>query len=509
MLHCPHCSLEFTNDGEYQAHIDSRQCMDDSKEATSITNSVDIMPHGPFVMGEVNDMHDNVDTMAESESDALSAFLTLEDSAEESNVAGMPRRRSVRLMRSAVLQDVSNTETELDSSQPSSSSSNRAGSVAVDRNSGAAPVECPECRISFTNAGNLASHRRTHGRGLPHACTKCSASFSKPDALRSHQELCRADSSPSDRPVINITKRSISHLESKDGSTSRKSLHLSEVTDVSCPHCPCRFVSSRALNVHITKIHQQPHSSHFLSNLEIQPEHESRGQVGDTAPDDGGTLMTLNQLANDQCQWLQKGRRHSLGAPQFKCNTPFCNVSCMTAGALARHKQLFHGQAGSLRLACHLCAFTTKELRHLKIHYRNHTAEFFECDICTHHSMDLARVLDHRRRVHSMGVDDPSNPLRLDDEAMLVDPQFVHSCSVCRSTNLTKRGLREHYCFKPKEAVCVLCGTVFPWQGYLQVCPCICLPFYAGVNKNMPIKYFRKNKFKLRNLIRGYTYNLY
>ncbi|CAL4128378.1 unnamed protein product, partial [Meganyctiphanes norvegica] len=202
--------------------------------------------------------------------------------------------------------------------------------------------ECPVCKESFNQKGNMQNHyRRLHqgeeARKL--LCDICSKGFICPSDLRKHVE----------RVHLKVRKN-----------------------EVMCDLCGKPFSDSRAMRIHINAVHTK--------------------EVQHPCPD---CKMVFHSLTN----MVTHRRRMHGGAEGRKHICEVCHKGFCSPSDLKTHIRVVHENVR--KFVCDICGQAFKVCSHLKYHRRKHTGETpYECPHCGKRFHGPSHISDHVKKVH-------------------------------------------------------------------------------------------------------------
>lgn len=202
--------------------------------------------------------------------------------------------------------------------------------------------ECPECKETFNQKGNMQNHfRRVHqgdeARKL--LCDICNKGFICPSDLRKHVE----------RVHLKVRKN-----------------------EVMCEVCGKPFSDSRAMRIHINAVHTK--------------------EVQHPCPE---CKMVFHSLTN-----MVTHRRRMHGGPEGRKNVcEVCGKGFCSPSDLKTHIRVVHENVR--KYVCDICGQAFKVCSHLKYHRRKHTGETpYECPHCGKCFHGPSHISDHVKKVH-------------------------------------------------------------------------------------------------------------
>ncbi|KAL2100412.1 hypothetical protein ACEWY4_004806 [Coilia grayii] len=246
---------------------------------------------------------------------------------------------------------------------------------------------CPECNKTFSRAGSLNIHMRTHSGEKAHTCGHCGKRFGRADLLKSHKRTHTGE-----RPFsCSLCGKSYAH---QGQLRIHKRVHTGE-RPYCCPHCAKRFSEHNQLKVHLrTHTGERPYSCGFCAktfsnagNLRI---HE-RIHTGEKPYCCGQCGKRFNGMGD-----LKTHYRIHTGERPYRCD--LCKKTFSQAGHLTIHKRMHTGEKP---YGCPECGKRFSVASSLKLHQRTHTGEkLYACSFCGK-SFSRAGHLKRHEQVHT------------------------------------------------------------------------------------------------------------
>ncbi|XP_068431013.1 zinc finger protein 436 [Clinocottus analis] len=269
-------------------------------------------------------------------------------------------------------------------------------------------LRCPTCPKTFSRAGSLNIHIKTHSGEKAHGCNYCGKRFGRADLLKSHKRTHTGE-----RPYCcTLCSKTYAHPSQL---RIHKRVHTGE-KPYSCSHCGKRFNEHNQLKVHLrTHTGERPYSCQ---------------ECGKTFSNTGN---------------LRIHERIHTGEKPYCCAQ--CGKRFNGLGDLKTHYRIHTGERP---YSCELCKKTFSQAGHLTIHMRMHTGERpYSCNECGK-KFTVASSLKLHQRTHT--------------------GEKEYSCSFCSKSFSRSGHLKRHELVHTKDKVflCNQCGKSYTDQSSLK-----------------------------------------
>ena len=310
--------------------------------------------------------------------------------------------------------------------------------------------DCTECDKSFTQLGDILRHQRNHTGNDSYKCMHCDMVFSRLEAMKMHQNS--HSNEKGDAPTTNIsTGKELScqvcnqvfekmsllkkHLKSHDGVKVK-------VKAYQCNVCHEFFEVESAFNVHKrTHTGEKPHACDQCDKRFSQMGNLNRHKI--THTDQKPFQCETCRKTFNRMDLLKTHKKiHALIEQGFPCN--LCAEVFSLKADLKCHKKMYHPV-----LRCKTCkskfSDTVQFDKHLKTHRRDNP---FKCNICEMCYSDAESLVNH----------------------IAGHAKKEHKCEICGRVfgqlGSMKQHVRKHTGERPYT--CDVCGMSFSQVGNMR-----------------------------------------
>lgn len=273
---------------------------------------------------------------------------------------------------------------------------------------------CHLCGKEFRCKSQLAVHFQTHTGERPHLCDICGRKFARQYQLKRHKILVHANGASGEENLPPDTPFSChvcgKRLKSEVLLAAHARIHSADKPH-RCSICLRSFQRATCLKQHHVRVH--------LRVRTVDATHAVQRRKTSVAPKLFPCLI-CGKVFKFRSLLASHALIHSELRP-YSCD--FCSRSFRRLSHLKRHREVVHanGERSPQSFICHICGKDKKCRSQLARHVIIHTGERpYACDLCPARFNRSGNLKQHRKRMHSLGVEpeEEDPPILFDDDDM-------------------------------------------------------------------------------------------